>query len=53
MIISPFVFGLKKIDSGKDSDKKSLCEYWGRLIVFAKNICAHEKSKKGSFKKII
>ena len=41
IIISPFVFGLKKIDSRKDSDKKS--EYWGNFIVFAKNICAHEK----------
>ena len=43
IIISPLVFGLKKIDSGKDWDKKSLCEYCGYLIVFAKNICAHEK----------
>ena len=38
IIISQFVFGLKKIDSGKDSDKRSLCEYCGSLIVFAKNI---------------
>ena len=26
VIISSFVVGLKKIDSGKDPDKKSLCE---------------------------
>ena len=40
MIISSFVFGLKKIDSSKDSDKKSLCEHGGSLIVFAKkNSC--------------
>ena len=32
MITSPFVVGLKKIDSSKDSDKKSLCKHWGSLI---------------------
>ena len=47
MVISPFVVGLKKIDSWKDSDKKSLCKHWGSLIVFAPI-----RIKKGSFKRL-